>query len=229
MARDAGAPTGIVHYFALDIDPNSLSSAQWNAVAAYLDAARDYLRPKGDDTGIYSNDRGVDKMVPAHCNYGWQTYAWSGGRRTSKAHLYQWKNGVSTCGGEIDYNEICQSSYGGWKQAGGAGLAPEEADDVSYENWTDKGKQMLLDDISRMLGEGKKIDGTKPDHLVYRSANAIRDAVDLVSVGDGRDKDLSNDTHGDMNVRAANDRLSLIINALEKAAEALTPPPMKKL
>src|SRR5436190_21133559 len=37
MARAAGAPAGIVHYFALDVDPNGFSAHQWALVAAYLD------------------------------------------------------------------------------------------------------------------------------------------------------------------------------------------------
>ena len=157
MARAAGAPIGIGHYFCLDIDPNSLTASQrilaedhlsgrlpaaedaqwdavvrypdgrtapvmltgsqWAAVGGYLDAAKAYLDPRGDFAGLYAGYLGIEKMVGLHVPLGYQTYAWSGGRVSAKAHLYQYRNGQSFCGGLVDYDEIRIRPYMGWKEA----------------------------------------------------------------------------------------------------------------
>ncbi|HEY2959287.1 MAG TPA: glycoside hydrolase domain-containing protein [Actinomycetota bacterium] len=117
MARAAGAPAGIVHYFALDVDPNGFSAGRWGTVAAYLDAAGAYLRAHGDAAGIYGAFVAIEKMVGVHCHRGWQTYAWSGGRRSGKASLYQFQNDQSMCGGTVDFDRILKRPYGGWKEA----------------------------------------------------------------------------------------------------------------
>lgn len=131
MARAAGSPSGIVHYFALDIDPNVLSTGQWASIAAYLDAAKAVLTPQGDKAGIYGGFLAIEKMVGTHADYGWQTFAWSAGRLSSKAHLYQWRNDQSLCGGVVDYDEIRKRPYGGWKEEKDVPLTSADADLVA--------------------------------------------------------------------------------------------------
>jgi hypothetical protein len=46
-------------------------------------------------------------------------------------------------------------------------------DDMSYGDWPTADRQSLLDDISRMLGEGEKIDGSVPPHIRDRSTEQI--------------------------------------------------------
>lgn len=46
--------------------------------------------------------------------YGWQTYAWSGGRWDSRAHLQQYNNGEVFCGGTVDFNRAMVDDYGQW-------------------------------------------------------------------------------------------------------------------
>jgi hypothetical protein len=175
MARAAGAPPGIGHYFALDVDPNqltpaqrqvaeahaigdllvaadqrfdavvrwphggsspvSLTSGQWAALDAALDAAAAVLRPAGDRTGIYGGFTAVEREVGAHCELGYQTYAWSGGRWSAKAKLQQYRNGLSLCGGTVDLDRSLADDFGQWPR-------PEE--------FTMADAQTVLDELKRL-------------------------------------------------------------------------------
>jgi len=54
-------------------------------------------------------------MVGSTCDWGWQTYAWSGGKVSGKAHIYQYHNGVPFDGADCDLNRSLQSEIGAWK------------------------------------------------------------------------------------------------------------------
>ena len=112
LARACGMPDGRPHYYALDIDPNNLSVQQWRAVMDYLDGAATVHGKAA--TGVYAGFRGIEELVPAWAPWGWQTYAWSGGRWSAKAVLQQYRNGVTRCGGQIDLDQALAADYGQW-------------------------------------------------------------------------------------------------------------------
>jgi hypothetical protein len=153
LGATCGMPTGAVHYFALDVDPNSLTAVQrreveaylggvvsgegdpevWDAVVRYPDgqtapvmltagqwaACADYLGVAAAilgraSVGVYGGYAAVERLVGPNAAFGWQTYAWSGGRVSTKAHLYQYDNGNNVCGGMVDYDSIRRRPYGGW-------------------------------------------------------------------------------------------------------------------
>lgn len=59
--------------------------------------------------------------------------------------------------------------------------APQE-DDVAYLQWPVADRQALLDDIWRMLSQGKKIDGTQPPHVVDGSIGHVVELVEALPV-----------------------------------------------
>ena len=114
-------------YFALDVDPNPLSTAQWNAIKAYCDGAASVIGRHR--VGMYGGFKAIEVLTPTWAPYGWQTYAWSAGKLSTKAALYQYKNGVNLCGGELDLCRSLKPDYGQWPfQATGAFMALTDAE-----------------------------------------------------------------------------------------------------
>lgn len=90
-------------------------------------------------------------------------------------------------------------------------------EDMPYSDWPDADKQALLDDLTRQLGQGKKIDGTSPPHLVDASLTKIREVQDLIRVGD-QPKPAGGDTHPENLGNVVR-----LLGELADAVEALTP------
>lgn len=107
----AGTPV----YFAVDF---AATTAQNATIASYLDGAASVLGV--DHIGLYAGFGPIDALVGVHCKYGWQTYAWSGGRVSAKAHVYQYRNGQTLNGGAVDFCRNLQADFGAF---GGTSLA----------------------------------------------------------------------------------------------------------
>jgi hypothetical protein len=129
LGAACGMPVSAVHYMALDVDPRPLTAAQWQQAAAYFSGAAEILGPRR--VGVYGGYLAIDRLVPSHAAYGWQTYAWSGTptRWHPAAVLQQYRNGVSMCAGTVDLDRALQADYGQWN--------PKEADvPLSEAEWT---------------------------------------------------------------------------------------------
>jgi len=123
-----GMPPDRPIYFALDTDPAGITGGGWLSVERFLaDAARAIGRHR---TGVYGGYAAIERLVdgehPQHCRYGWQTYAWSRGRVSPKAHLFQYQNGVNLCGGAVDLCRSLQPDFGQWTES------TTEDDDMPY-------------------------------------------------------------------------------------------------
>lgn len=106
-AAELGAPDAVI-YFAADRD--IVGTAQLATVLAYLDGAAGVLGKSR--VGVYGEYDVIEAAVPAHATYGWQTAAWSGGRRSKRAHLYQ-RTGQPLVGGiPVDINDVLQQDWG---------------------------------------------------------------------------------------------------------------------
>jgi hypothetical protein len=106
-ARKIGQPKGSAIYFTADCDVTTAS--QLDAIENYLRAATSVL---GDEytVGIYGEYSVIEEMCGRKaCKHFWQTLAWSGGKKSAHANIYQWKNGQNVAGVQVDLNE----SYGG--------------------------------------------------------------------------------------------------------------------
>ncbi|WP_135546969.1 glycoside hydrolase domain-containing protein [Paenibacillus cymbidii] len=108
VAAAVGQPEGSCIYFAVDFDA---TAAQMPSIIAYIAAASEAT--PAYTTGVYGSYSVVEAVIQAGaCSRGWQTYAWSGGKRSARAQIYQYQNDVDSNGIKIDRNE----SYGseGW-------------------------------------------------------------------------------------------------------------------
>lgn len=109
QADALGAPDSVPIYFSCDVDTDAASRL---AVARYLDGCASVLGH--NRVGVYGEADVIDAMLPTHAAWGWQTYAWSGGRVSAKAHFLQYRNGVTLAGANLDLNRTLQATIGAW-------------------------------------------------------------------------------------------------------------------
>jgi Domain of unknown function (DUF1906) len=112
IATGCGMPAGRPIYYSLDVDPGPLTTAQWDAVKRCLDGAASVHGRAS--VGVYGGWKALEVLCPAWAPWGWQTYAWSAGRISARAHLRQYRNGVAMCGGDVDLNESYAADFGQW-------------------------------------------------------------------------------------------------------------------
>jgi hypothetical protein len=110
QADALGAPHDVPIYFSCDVDVTT--SSEMDAVTTYLQGAIAVLGRHR--VGVYGEYSVIEALVPNVCDWGWQTYAWSGGRVSSKAHIYQYKNGVQVGGADCDLNRSLKNEIGAW-------------------------------------------------------------------------------------------------------------------
>lgn len=96
-------PQGSTIYFAVDYD---VQAKDYDIIEAYLKAAQAQII--GYNVGCYGSFGVCEEMSKRGIKYCWQTYAWSAGKKSTYANVYQFNNGVNICGISCDANE----SYG---------------------------------------------------------------------------------------------------------------------
>lgn len=117
IANGLGIPSNAPIHFAVDFD------AQGAELTAVVDAIRGAVSVLGHDAvGGYGSFSFIESLRGV-CKYGWQTYAWSGGRVSSNATLYQYLNGQVINGGSVDLCRNLASDFGAWNGTLGAGSA----------------------------------------------------------------------------------------------------------
>jgi hypothetical protein len=125
QAKACGMPDDRPIYFAVDWDA---SPQQQAAIHAYLDGAASVIG-RGR-VGMYAGYGPIKRAFDAgKIRYGWQTYAWSGGRWDKRAHLQQYSNERVINGVDVDYNRAVTDDYGQWR----IGSTPEE-DELTPED-----------------------------------------------------------------------------------------------
>jgi len=135
QARNCGMPDDRPVYFAVDWDA---SSGQQSAINSYLDGAASVLGR--DQVGIYGGYGPVKRALDGgHAKWGWQTYAWSGGRWVSRAQLQQYSNGHTIGGVDCDYDRSKAVDYGQWR----VGVTPGEDDMALVSSVGVDGEQVI--------------------------------------------------------------------------------------
>lgn len=133
-------------YFAVDFD---IQPAQLGALTAYMRGVGSVLGVQR--VGVYGGIRALE-----HCRdhglatWYWQALAWSGGRAFPGRHLYQYLNGQTLAGGEIDLNAAYTEDYGQW--AGEDDMADGRVDKLvaalggedAIDAWNARGNSLLL-------------------------------------------------------------------------------------
>jgi len=111
-ARALGIPAGTTLYFAVDYYP---AAAEMPQIEAYLRAAGARIAPY--TLGVYGCYDVVEYLAARDvCRHYWQCVAWSGGKISAKADLYQATGNVNVAGVLVDQNERYREA-GLWKSA----------------------------------------------------------------------------------------------------------------
>jgi Domain of unknown function (DUF1906) len=112
QAKACGMPGRRPIYFGVDFDATDHDKPK---IADYLRGAASVIGAKR--VGVYGG-----YWVVKHCfdhsvaEFGWQTYAWSGGQRDRRAQLYQHLNGVVIGGVNCDRDTAYAADFGQWRR-----------------------------------------------------------------------------------------------------------------
>ncbi|WEK53308.1 MAG: DUF1906 domain-containing protein [Candidatus Cohnella colombiensis] len=152
-AKLIGQPLSSAIFFAVDYDAKA---ADYDSFEAYLRAAQREL--PGYHVGIYGHYGVIEEMAKrGACKYFWQTYAWSNGKKSDKAHLYQYKNDTKLGGVAVDFNEAYTEEVF-W----GSGVSVDSSDVP----------------LITAIVYGKKIEGAKLiDGVTMLPLRAVADAI----------------------------------------------------
>lgn len=101
-------------YFAVDYDA---PQSDFAAIQDYLSGAAEGLHGEYE-AGVYGSFAVVEGT---NVKWNWQTYAWSHGKVSEKAQLWQFRNGANWCGASNDLNYAFAENFG---QVGGFPLLP---------------------------------------------------------------------------------------------------------
>ena len=176
QAKACGMPPGRPIYFAADWDA---TEGQQAAINAYLDGAAS-VTGRGR-VGLYGGYYPVKRALDAgRARWAWQTYAWSGGRWDSRAHIQQYRNGVNFAGADVDYNRAMTSDYGQWR----VGVTPEEDDmepttKVTITDYWKQSGQFSHDSYSAgFLWQGSVAETRKYGKRILAALEAQRATID---------------------------------------------------
>jgi len=120
QANMCGLPPGAPIYFAVDFDeaPSHVQAvhAYFKGIHDVLDTAGPVSMPRGVPVGAYGGYWTIKRLFDAGLiDYGWQTYAWSGGRWHPRAQLQQYSNGHELAGVSCDYDRAAADDFGQWR------------------------------------------------------------------------------------------------------------------
>ena len=106
-----GAPGDRPIYFSVDFDA---APGQQAAINSYFDGVASVIGR--NRTGAYGGYYVIQRLFDAgKIEWGWQTYAWSGGQWDSRAQLRQVQNGID--GDCCDKDEAVAGDFGQWPHA----------------------------------------------------------------------------------------------------------------
>jgi hypothetical protein len=110
FAKSLGQPDGTAIYFTVDYDAQQ---RDFSTILTYFMAVKANL--KGYKVGAYGS---YSVLTYLHANqmadYYFQTYAWSGGKRCSFLHVYQYQNGKTIAGINVDFDNLEKPEIGAW-------------------------------------------------------------------------------------------------------------------
>jgi len=169
-AKLIGQPPGSAVYFAVDYDAGQ---QDYESIEQYLRAASAQLLDY--PTGVYGSYAVIEEMAKRKaCSHFWQTYAWSRGKKSQHANIYQYQNDTSVAGVKLDLNE----SFGneGWWNM-------KTSEQPIQPPLPQHGKKMAVKDaeaIIRLLAASYELTTDRQARAeIHRLANEIRWAADI--------------------------------------------------
>jgi hypothetical protein len=113
LAKSLGQPEGTAIYFTVDYDAQN---RDFSSILTYFMMVKSTL--KGYKLGAYGSYSVLNYLYSQKiADYYFQTYAWSGGLRCKFNHIYQYQNGKTLAGVEVDFDNLEQKEIGAWGQA----------------------------------------------------------------------------------------------------------------
>jgi len=120
QAVSCGMPDSRPIYFAVDFDAQK---ADWPKIADYFKGVVSVLGL--ERVGMYGGYNPIKWAFDENLiSWGWQTYAWSGGRRDQRIHIYQYMNDQNMGDVDCDFDLAYMVDYGQW-MPGKLPTAPE--------------------------------------------------------------------------------------------------------
>jgi hypothetical protein len=120
---DCGGPAEAPIYFSVDWD---VSQNQYAAVGEYFKGVATVVGL--NRTGAYGGYNIITYLFDLGLiRYGWQTYAWSGGRWDGRAQLRQVQNGIIVGGADCDRNTAMADDFGQWGANDMSDYSPDTA------------------------------------------------------------------------------------------------------
>lgn len=109
IAKSIGMPNDRPVYFAIDED-----TTVGPHITAYFQGVASVIGL--DRTGAYGGIRVISGLFDKHLvKWGFQTYAWSGGKWDARAQFRQYSNGHTVAGISCDYDTAVASDFGQWR------------------------------------------------------------------------------------------------------------------
>lgn len=125
LARALGMPEDRPIYFAVDFDANS---KHFPDIREYFIGVASADGMGKERVGMYGGYAPINYAFDSGLiTWGWQTYAWSGGKWDPRAHIQQYQNGMTLGGAGVDYDRAMYDDYGQWK-IGESPMAISDAD-----------------------------------------------------------------------------------------------------
>ena len=138
QADALGFPADRPIYYAVDFDTSA------DVVRPYFEGAK---AAGGRPVGVYGSQRVVDGL---DLGWVWQCAAWSYGRRSGKARLFQ--NVGYVLGDTCDVNDVLADDWGGWHPDHPTPTT-EDDDMPKYRDWDREDQDALAADVARKVGE----------------------------------------------------------------------------
>jgi hypothetical protein len=135
LAESIGAPHGLTIYYSCDTDT---TPGQWPMIADYYAAAGKATAGRYA-VGVYGEADLID-YLHRHgvVTSEWQTYAWSNGRLSANADLFQYLNNQTVDGAAVDFDRIIHpDQLGAWWPSGSEFDMPT-ADEIAAAVWNRK-------------------------------------------------------------------------------------------
>lgn len=135
-----GGPADRPIYFSVDFDVPDYAPGSGDPYVK-LGPIADYFRGIAsviglERTGAYGGYWLISRLFAANLiDWGWQTYAWSGGRWEPRAQLRQVENGVQLGGADVDRDQAQGPDFGQWTVTSAPPPAPAPQGDPMLTNW----------------------------------------------------------------------------------------------
>jgi hypothetical protein len=210
------SPTKLGIAYSVDFDT---TPGDYAVIDAYFRAIRQvhggrYL------VGAYGEADLIEHLFAAGLiDFGWQTYAWSGGRLSNLADLYQYSNNESLGGAAVDFNRIIDSAaLGAWWAPGDTTHSISEQ---PLEDWFD---MATVDDLRSVVFA---VVDERIKALTGGTADRVKSFVDTEIANDHLVQTIASTIGGGrpisngMNLPAAVAQISALIAGLKAANDGV--------